>query len=158
MSVSSISSSITSFFQTNSSDKDTRTALRSLASTLQKSDLSGAQNAFSALALLLNGDSSSTTANGSTSDTAGTTGSNADSAEGDGADLKTLLQTIGDSLQSGDFGSAQQALRRLQQMLQAQATGATKSDQAKADTDPAPQSTSVPAVGQTTGVNLNITV
>jgi hypothetical protein len=107
MSISSVSSGHNAYqpSSTQSNFKQVRQAFGDLANALQSGDLSGSQNAFSALQQLTQG-----VQFGSQSQSQGNSTQN---------QFSTDLSAIGQALQSGDVKLAQDALTKLQQDMQA---------------------------------------
>lgn len=96
---------------------EVKSAMGSLAQSLQSGDLSGAQDAFSSLAKLLgsstDSDSSGSSSSGSSTSGSSTSSSSAASATSSASSaedlFKTMLNNLGTALQSGDLSGAQKA-------------------------------------------------
>lgn len=112
MSISSVSSGTAASYAANSQQNDLRNAFKQVADAINKGDLEGAQNAFDNLAELLNSAPQGASQSASA-------GSQSASRNGSGpSNLSSLLDQIGDALQSGDLDQAKQALQNLQQTAQ----------------------------------------
>lgn len=111
MSISSVSSSQNTYQPSRAQGdfKQVRQDFSGLVNALQSGDLAGAQNAFSALQQLMQGERP-----GNQSQAQGNSTQN---------QLSTDLAAIGKALQSGDVNSAKDALTKLQQDMQAAPKG-----------------------------------